>query len=325
MKTRTLIIMLMLALMPAVSNAQIGGMLKKGASKVLGSVGKAASKEANKEIDSLAQKQADKAVENAVQNAKENNQEGQEDQNTGRSGKGLNLGNVLGGKTDIKHNDEYKFDGMIVMKVEIYDKEGTTTMDYNMHFSKTLPNAAMVTKNITDTKGESVPVAAVTIMDGENKCFMMLTDVNNSKMGIIGTVPDEETVQEMEGKSGQPVTPPSITKTGNTRTIAGLKCEEYIVREADEKDYTKMWFTKDNALNIDSRIWTKANMPSAYGYKDFAGGMIMAFETYDENNKLTAKSEVTEINKSYPYSVSTVGYGFIKMNFNQMQNKNQNK
>jgi hypothetical protein len=54
MKTRRILILVLMIMVPALMQAQIGGMLRKATSKVANSVGKAATKEANNEIDSAA-------------------------------------------------------------------------------------------------------------------------------------------------------------------------------------------------------------------------------------------------------------------------------
>jgi len=133
-------------------------------------------------------------------------------------------------------------------------------------------------------------------------------------------MPDESTVQPTD-KKGEPVKPPVVTKTGNSKVIAGYKCDEYTYKEADKKEIVKLWMTKEAVLNVDKRVWSKANMPSAYGYAGFEGMVTMAWENYDEGGKLTAKSEVKEINKNFSHSMSVKGYSLRQMNFNQMQDQ----
>jgi hypothetical protein len=322
MKTRTLLLVAVMILLPSVSYGQIGNLLKNRASKALHSVTRSTVKEANKEIDSVAQKSAEEMINNADSLSEENNQGNETGDKDKKAGQGINMGGLFGGKVDLKYNEEYKFNSRMYMQMEMYDKKDVRKMDYNIYFSSTNPSMAMETKNISTKEGESVPVSSRMVMDGENKCFLMLTDVNNMKMGIISAVPDENTIQSQnEEKQAETIKPPSITKTGNTKMIAGFKCDEYLVKEADEKEYSKMWFTKEEVIKVDSRAWTKSGMPSAYGYKDFEGGVIMGFESYDSDGKLSAKSEVKEVNKDYPHSVSVKGYSLRQMNFNQNQKK----
>lgn len=312
MKTRTLFFVALLIISPALSYGQIGNLLKNRASKVLNTVSKSASKEASKEIDSAAQKQADKMIisDTGKQASKAEGQGG------------VNLGKLFGGKVDLKYNEEYKFNSRMVMQLEIYDKKEVTKMLYDIYFSSTVPNMVMEIKNLNTAEGESVPFTTRMVMDGENKCFLMLTDMNATKMGMISAVPDENTTQSQNGeKPAETVKPPSVTKTGSTRVIAGYKCDEYLVKDETSKGYTKMWFTKEAVINVDKRAWAKAGMPSAYGYQAFEGGIIMGYEYYDEAGKLSTKSEVIEVYKNYDHSVSVKGYSLRQMNFSQMQNQ----
>jgi hypothetical protein len=99
------------------------------------------------------------------------------------------------------------------------------------------------------------------VMDGENKCFIALTDVNGTKMGVISAMPDENTVQtQPDGKPEKNNTPTNFTKTGNTKVIAGYKCDEYSYTGSDNKSSGKVWFTKDTNLKIDKRGWQKTGM-----------------------------------------------------------------
>ena len=60
----------------------------------------------------------------------------------------------------------------------------------------------------------------------------MLSDMNGMKMGMISEIPEENTT--VIGPDGKPVknyTPPTFTKTGNTKDIAGYKCDEYTYKD----------------------------------------------------------------------------------------------
>jgi hypothetical protein len=183
-------------------------------------------------------------------------------------------------------------------------------MDYYMYFSKNSPSAGIQTTTVSSEDGE-VPVTAQMILDGENKCFIMLSDVNGMKIGMISEVPDS--IEQTTGTQK----PPVVNKTGNSKTIRGFKCDEYLYRESDAKEYTKMWFTKETVLDVDKRAWTQSGMPSSYGYAEFEQGMILAWESYDKNNELTAKSEVKEINNDFSKTMSIEGYTLRQMNLNQ--------
>ncbi len=115
--------------------------------------------------------------------------------------------------------------------------------------------------------------------------------------------------------------PPTITKTGNTRMIAGYKCDEYKVVEEGKDGYSNLWMTKDVKIKADKRNWGKTGMPTYYNYPGFEGMMMLAMEGYDKDNKLAMKMETKEINDNFKHSISTVGYTFMKVNFGQAGKK----
>jgi hypothetical protein len=324
MKTRALLFVALLTIVPAVSYGQLGKLLKNATNKAVNSVTKASVKEANKEIDSAAQVKADKIVSDAAANQNESNQENQTEGQTrqGQGGQGMNLGGLFGGKVDLKYKDEYSFTSRLYMQTETYDKKDVMKMDLFMYFSGNSPSVGMETKSITDEKGNATPLVSSMVMDGENKCFLILTDVNGTKMGIISAIPDENTAQTaQDGKPVQKATPPTFTRTGNTRVIVGYKCDEYSYTDPENKTTGKVWFTKEANLNIDKRGWQKTGMGAYYGYAGFNEGVILANEAYDDKGKLTMKSETKEINPSFNHSISVKGYSLRQMNLNQAPKK----
>lgn len=318
MKIRTLLFSLLLIMMPALSYGQLGRLIKNTASKAVNTVTKATAKEANKEIDSAAQKKADNMVSNVADSIKNNNQSDATESPGTQGQGGMNMGKLFGGKVDLKYNEEYNFTSRLYMQSETYDKKEVMKMDLFMYFSATSPSVGMETKSITDDKGNTTQVASSMVMDGENKCFIILTDANGTKMGIISAIADENTVQtQPNGKPLKNNAPANFTKTGNTKVIAGYKCDEYTYTEPENKTSGKVWFTKDANLKIDKRSWAKTGMGSYYGYPGFEGGILLASETYDENGKLTMKSETKEINPNFNHSISVKGYTLRQMNLNQ--------
>jgi hypothetical protein len=325
MKTRTILLVAVMIIFPALSQAQIGGMLRKATSKVAGSIGKAATKEAVNEIDSAAMKNAEQTGNNQTDNSNQGNQG-----NQGSSGgQGVNLGGLFsGGPITSKYNENYSFTSRMYMVMEVYDKKEVTKMDYFMYFSSSSPDAGMEIKTIAKPdEADAVPVTAQMILDGTNKSFMMLTDMGSMKMGVISPLPDPSATQgQVDPKTGKPAKPPVVTKTGNSKVIAGFKCDEYLYKEADAKETAKVWMTKENVFNVDKRIWSNTNMGTLYGYPGFEGMTALAWENYDEKNVLIAKAETVEVNKNFPHSMTTKGFSLRQMDFNKMmQNQNQKK
>ncbi|TAL66242.1 MAG: hypothetical protein EPN88_08820 [Bacteroidetes bacterium] len=327
MKTRTLFLFFALSMMlPVTSNGQVGNLLKNKLNRVVNAGTKTVDKEVNNQIDTAVNKGADNAKNKGATRVENNKQKEGQPSQTGDGGSegqsGAGFGKLFGNKIDLKYKEEYAFTSRIYMVTETYDKKDVVKMDFFMYYSSSTPSVGVETKTISDEKGEVTPVTAVMVMDGENKSFIMLTDVNGMKMGIISAVPDENTAQTQSGgKQKKNSTPPTFTKTGNTREIAGYKCDEYSYVDTEDKTSGKVWFTKDANLKIDKRGWNNSGMAAYYGNPVFNDGIILANETYDEKGKLTMKSETKEINPNFPHSISVTGYTLRQMKLGQNEKK----
>lgn len=292
---RNKIILLLTALVigtTGISDAQVGNILRNKLNKAIG-------KEAQNKADSAVNK----------------------DQNEPQAESRRGLGGLLGGKTDIKHNDVYDFTGRIYMIMETYDKKEVTKSDYFTYFNATTSNAGIEVK-IEDPDKKEQSMLTTFIFDNDNRCFMTLMGGTDSKTGIISTIPDDSTLNaQARGTKNQQEKPAVITRTGNSKVIAGYKCDEYKVVEPGEDGYSNVWMTKDVKIRADKRNWGKAGMPTYYGNPEFEGAMMLALESYDKAGKLAMKMETREINENFKHSISTVGFSFIKMNFGQSGKK----
>jgi hypothetical protein len=312
MKSRSLILLLLLTIIvPVSSNAQMGVLRR------------AINRQIDHKVDSAIDKSAqDKAREReqADKNQTDQNESdktsGKESSGTKASGRGL-----FGGKIDIKYNDEYKFTGRIYMEMETYDKKEVKKSDYFTYFNSNTLNAGIEVK-VPDPKEGDETVPATFLFDNDNKCLMMLTTNGDSKTGIISTIPsDSALAAQSKNRKGDSPAEANITKTGNSRTIAGYKCDEYKIVEANKEGYSNVWMTKDVKLKADKKNWGKAGMPTYYNYPGFEGSTMLAMESFDKNNKPAMKMETKEIDESFDHSISTVGYTFMKMNFGQSGKK----
>jgi len=310
MKTQSFILFLVLIfLTPTLSNAQFGNLIRNKASKALNSLTKEPAKGA---VDSTALKNGAPNSNDSIAKLKQGKQ--------GQMPAGMNFANLFGGKVDLKHKDDYSFTSRLYMVMETYGKKEPMNMDLYMYFSSNSSDVGIESKSITDEQGKTVPITSSTVMDGENKCFIILVENNGGKIGMISAIPDEQSASTHPDEKQVPKTAHgNFTKTGNTRTIAGYHCDEYSYSDPEKKTNAKLWFTKDANLNIDKRGWQKTGMGAYYGYEGFEGGIVLAMEAYDENGKLTMKSETREISPNFNHSISLKGVTLTQMNLNQRQ------
>lgn len=293
MKKRTLIIVLsLLVALPYSIDAQIGGALKNRLNKAI-----------------------NKAVENKVDSAVREKQDEQAPE--GRPG----LGGLLGGKTDIPHKDVYDFTGRIHMVMESYDKKDVVRSDYFTFFNANTANAGFELR-MQDTDRGQQAIPTVFIFDNENRAFMILMQGEGSKTGIISAIPDESELEaQSTGQKEKQEKAPVITKTGNSKVIAGYRCDEYKVVEEGEDGYSLVWMTNDVKIKADKRNWGKTGMPNYYGYPGFENSVMLALEAYDKDKELVMKMETKEISDNFKHSISAEGYSFIKVNFGQAGKK----
>lgn len=314
-------------ILPSTVNGQLGGVMRR-----------AVNRQVNKEIDSLldkkVQEEQDKnraekaeAEKAAQQNAPAKPTEASKPGTTTNAGSGansesqapaMNIGGLFGNKVTLKYNDEYKFTSRIYMVTETYDKDEVMKVDLYMFYNSNSPFIGVETQTLTDQES-SESVQAKMVMDGQNKIFLILSDISGMKMGMISELTEENT--NIVGPDGKPVkkyTPPTFTKTGNTKVIAGYKCDEYTYKSED-KTSGKVWFTKDASLNIDKRGWNNSNMSYYYGSNQFNDGVILATESYDQKGKLETKTETKEIDKDFPHTIAATGYTMRQMNVNKKE------
>lgn len=321
MKARTLFLLVAcMLILPATTSAQVGNLLKNKMNKVVNAGAKTVNKEIDNEIDTAVNKEADKARTKATVRTEENKAKNQPSQAGGsteqgeQASGGAAFGSLFGNKIDLKYKEDYSFTSRIYMITEVYDKKDVTKMDFYMFYSNNTPSVGIETKTIDTQEEGAVPVLAKMVMDGENKCFIMLTDVNGMKMGVISAVPDENSASGQNDGKKKKDTPPNFTKTGNSKVIAGYKCEEYTYKDIDDNSTGKVWFTKDAKLKIDKKGWQNSNMAAYYGNPEFNEGIILASESFDDKGKPTTKSETKEINENFPHSISVKGYTLRQMN-----------
>jgi hypothetical protein len=331
MKTRTILLTFVLIFaIPALSNAQIGNVLKNKVGRVINAGANVLNKEADKKIDSAATKEAqeaydkaekDRAAQAAAQPAETEGKEGEqaEDNNQQTRNKpagGINLGGIMGGgKVTSKYNESYSFNNRIYTVAEMYDKKDVVKMDYYIYFSDNSPDAGFETKmEGTSEEGQEVAAVSAFIFDGTNKTFIMMTDMGAMRIGIISEVPEENST---EGQAATEAPMATITKTGNTKMIAGYKCDEYKYVDNDTKEYGNIWATKDLKLQADKRTFSKAGMSGYYGSKELDNSIVLAMESYNKKGELEMKSETKEVNLDFKHTISTTGYSFRQMNFNQ--------
>jgi hypothetical protein len=276
-----------------------------------GAVRRAINRQVDHKIDSSIEQSAQNERDKKAKEESEQSKTG-DSTSTDKANKSKSTG-LLGGKIDIKYEDEYDFTGRIYMQMENYDKKDVVKSDFYTYYNSGKKNAGMDLQTVDPKDGKTV-ISTVFLFDHDNRAFMSLLSVS-PKMGTISSIPSDSALAAQAKARGEKTKPPVVTKTGNSRTIAGYKCDEYKVEDTEKGGYSMVWMTKDLNIMADKKYWGTSGMPTYYNYPGFEGAVMLAMEEYDKNSTLSAKMETKEINDNFRHSISTVGYKFSKVNF----------
>ncbi len=303
MKTRTILLLLIMTIiLPSVSFAQFGAVRRAINRQIDHKIDSAIDKSAQDERDKKA-KEDSAANKSAGTNATENT-----------APRNKNVG-LFGGKIDIRYKDNYNFTGRIYMQMENYDKKDVIRSDFYTYFNPDSRDAGIDLQTTDPKQGDNVIMTSF-IFDSENRAFMSLLDTQ-SKIGTISSIPTDSAIAAQAKARGDKAKQPVVTKTGNTRVIAGYKCEEYKVVDPEREGYSLVWMTKDFKVKSDTRYWGKSGSNNYYNYPGFEGAVMLAMQEFDKKNELTTRMETKEIDEHFNHSMSTVGYTFSKINFGQ--------
>ncbi|MBS4071978.1 MAG: DUF4412 domain-containing protein [Algoriphagus sp.] len=132
-----------------------------------------------------------------------------------------------------KTESSYNFSGFIVMEVTSVDKKGKADEPVQMKY---LLNKDPQFMGMTFEDPKSKKTMTTTIMDSKNQAIVILIEEDGNKSSMAMKM-DYGDMQEMVDKEveNQSTSQYTIQKTGNTKTILGYKCEEYLVNTEDGK------------------------------------------------------------------------------------------
>lgn len=194
----------------------------------------------------------------------------------------------------------YSFDNLVQMHIESYDKKGKKTSEGEFITYLSNDSKSMAYKFVSGDMAE--PGMGFIIIDAKNGATIMLSEENGQKTGLVyglGTffqsVHDESLKDiDLTETPETYVMNPNVEKTGRSKTIAGLSCEEY--KYTDENAVSNIWITKD--LKMNTQDFFGALFKTALYSHGMGWGYMMEATTVDKESGEKSVMEVTKVDKN---------------------------
>jgi hypothetical protein len=185
----------------------------------------------------------------------------------------------------------YEFDAYIRMEMS----GGNEQVIYDSYLAKGGGNLAMV------FRAEGVPTTV--ILDTDNEALVMLLETGGEKTGFAMAVnPDAIADLTSDALDDRPV---EELKTGNTKTILGYSCNEYLIR--DGTSVIRVWSSEKLGREIGQEIMKNQKVFSgAFSHAVLTGGMIMEYSYESEGESMVLK--VTDLDLNRKHTISTSEY-----------------
>lgn len=295
-----LVVFLML---PMITDAQILNRIRRAAEQ---GVSRAVENQVEKQVEKAAQRQLEKAFEDLY------------GPDTTSSTGEYDFSRIIKGiKTDVPTESSYDFKGFAEMEITGTDERGKAIdpalikiflndgSEYSgMEFSaadRGKKKNSEKTLMIFDMKNN----ASIILMDTEDGKTSMAYGLDFQKIGEMGE-------QELEKSAGYDDNL-TFNKTGNTKTVLGHLCEEYLIELEDGS--ASYWVTQASIEGVES-FWGK-NSPfinqkmkdkNYAKYNQFPEGNVLEVNFKSKSDRSTTNMTLVEIDESTPASFVMADY-----------------
>jgi hypothetical protein len=307
--------MVALLILPAynISSAQIG--LRSIANKVKNKIEEKVDEKVEKKVDQEVEKSVDKKLDEALQidSTYDNSEKAVEERNNARGQRILN--HIGMNSTPAKYENSYSFSSNVKMTTESYDKKGKLESkgSLNTYWGS---NMDVYAYEIIDEE-RSADEKGFFIFDAKNMVSIILSENKDEKSGVVTgldlsqmAVPDS-----LKNAGGNVPVNDKVKKTGNSKTILGYRCDEYMYE--DEYDVSNVWITKDKTWktgNLFGSVYKNPNLANG-----FPQGFVMEADTKNKSTGERGVMRVTEINEKIKKDIDLTGYELVNLGSLKMQ------
>ncbi len=285
---------------PVLSQKLLKNIQNRTQQKIEERIEQRANEKADKEIDKQLDKVEDALFKDDEENA-ETDIDGNKKSSNSRSEERLtNMMKKMGVGEPVDIESSYSFDNLVQMHIESYDKKGKKTSDGEFITHLSNDSKSMAYQFISGDMAQ--PGMGFIIIDAKNGATIMLSEENGKKTGIVyglGTLFESAAAgsQDDIDFSETPETylaNPNVEKTGRSKTIAGLSCEEY--KYTDENTVSNIWITKDLKMNTQDFFGTL--FKTALYSHGMGWGYMMEATTINKESGEKSIMEVTKVDKN---------------------------
>lgn len=301
MKHLTRIILMTLFAIFIVQAANSQGLLKDLKKQTQKKIEQRVEQRANEKIDNEIDKQLDK-VEDSLFNDDEKNEETTNSNSNSKSEERLtNMMKKMGvGGEPVPVEGSYSFDNLVQMHIESFNSKGEKTSEGEFITHLGNDSKSMAYEFVSGDM--AAPDLGLIIIDAKNGATIILSEEKGKKTGLVyglGTFFSAEYEESMEDLDleDSPETyllNPNVEKTGRSKTIAGLHCEEY--KYSDENTVSNIWITKD--LKINTKDFFGLLFKTSLYSHGMGWGYMMEGTTVNKESGEKSVMEVTKVNKN---------------------------
>jgi hypothetical protein len=299
MHLKTFITLMVFVSLAISTQGQILNKLKKAAK---GGVENAVERRVAHEIEKAAQKQTDKYLESLFGPP------------TQYEGGNYDYGEIMKSfNMNVDHADEYSFQGYTDMEISGTDEKGKA-IDPTEFRSFSNPEAQTWAMEL-ETDEKDLEKTIMIFDNNYDATVMLMEDKKGEKSRIAygidwdmlmdGAMSSDSVQQAMESLE--------IVKTGNTKSILGYTCDEYLV---ENDQYKANYWVSQSPIDGYSSYWTKDNflfskqMETKYkGYfEKLPDGDVLEISYKDKQNEETTFMKITDINTKDTYTFVMADY-----------------
>ena len=212
------------------------------------------------------------------------------------------IGQVADATSKAVYESDYKFDTYIRMEV-------SDLGDHQITYEAYLTKDGSVYAVLFNEGGDK----SVILFDTKNNSVLMLSDAGGEKAGFAMAV-NPEALEQLSPDIEESDQTYSDFKTGNTKSILGYTCNEYLIKEGDAEIH--VWTSEELAKKVEKEMLDAQQLfGGVFGYTATMNGMVLEYNFAEKSSGEKSTMKVTGIDLNASYTISTGDYQVMSMGY----------